>query len=760
MGNVSTTIRVVDRASAKLNKIYEAINRVDNAFLRLGVNKSLNQMSTDISDLGIRASKSFDDMEKAVGDFVSKLNAMPSQVTIGLNKVENEVKDIGEAANKSGRQTNLLISKLRRLASTYLGVMGAQAMITASDTLTSARNKFVTYGTQNFGMDVASAEAFSADMLEKIYNSAKTSFSSYSNMIDNVSKSLTTAGDAFGSTQEQQVNNAIAFQEIMAKSYALGGQSANEISSSMYQLVQALGSGQLQGDELRSVREGAPLAAKAIEKFAQEVTGSTKSLKEMGSEGLITSEMVVAAVLNMQEETDKAFEYIKDNMTFAQIWENFKTDALMALKPFLNTLNDIANSDGFKRIIDMATNAITVIGNVLNWVAQQIGVALDWIDKNWDVVEPILNALFAILTVIASVAVVRLIQKIGLLITKFLKLNATQLLVIGIIGLLIWYFSQFGLTCETLGQIIVAVGLGVVGAGILMGNTFMMVGGIIIVVLGIFLGFTEEVMAGLYLILAVLYNVVGSAWELILGIVEAVWNAYAAFANFLGNLFNDPIAAIVGLFIDMADVVLGILESIASAIDFIFGSNMAGTISGWRSSMKSWYDKTFTPEVFVENFDKSKLQMDRWAYSDALNQGYKTGGNIKESINNFLGGITGGLGNMLNHDLGINVGNIANPNNSGFTKDDLAGLQDSADETAKNTGSMAKAMELTEEDLKYLRQIAEMEAINKFTTAEIKVEMTNNNTMNNMGDLDGIVTHLSTVLKEELNVVARGVHYA
>ena len=172
MGNVSTTIRVVDRASAKLNKIYDAINRVDNAFLRLGVNKSLNQISTDISDLGIRASKSFDDMEKAVGDFVSKLNAMPSQVTIGLNKVENEVKDIGEAANKSGRQTNLLISKLRRLASTYLGVMGAQAMITASDTLTSANNKFVTYGTQNFGMDVASAEAFSADTLEKIYNSA------------------------------------------------------------------------------------------------------------------------------------------------------------------------------------------------------------------------------------------------------------------------------------------------------------------------------------------------------------------------------------------------------------------------------------------------------------------------------------------------------------------------------------------------------------------------------------------------------------
>lgn len=758
MGNVSSTIRVVDRASSVLNKIYNSISKVDKAFAELGNTKTVTD---SFSKAAININSSLDSVDKKINAVKRTMTTMPSGVKPGLDGVEKEVKDIGEAAKKSANHTNLLISKLRRLASTYLGVMGAQALIGASDTLTSANNKLVTYGTQNFGLDIASAESFSADTMDKIYNSAKASYSSYSGMINNVAKSLTVAGDAFGDSQEQQVNNAIKFQEIMAKNYALGGASAAEQASSMYQLVQALGSGTLAGDELRSVREGAPLAAKAIEKFAQQVHGTTKSLKEMGSEGLITSDMVVAAILNMQGETEKAFEYIQDHMTFGMIWENFKTDALYAFKPALKTLEQLANSDGFKRILNVVTNAISVIGDALSVIFGAIGSVLDWMDKNWDIVEPILNALFAILIAIASVAVVRLIQKIGLAITKFLALNATQVATIGIISVLIWYFSQFGLTCDTLGQALFALGVAGLVAGLMVGNIWFIVGAVILMVLGIFLMFTEQFMAGVYAMAAVLYNVVGAAWELILGFLEIVWNAYAAFANFLGNLFNDPIAAVVGLFIDMADVVLGVLETIASGIDFIFGSNLSGTISGWRSSMKGWYDTTFTPEVFVEDFDKSQFQMDRWSYSDAISQGAEVGAGIRDSIDGALSNLTSGLDGLFNGntvDLGVDTGNLAGVDLSGF--DLLGDAADSAGKTAKNTGDMAKSMELTEEDLKYLRQIAEMEAINKFTTAEIKVEMTNNNTMNNMGDLDGIVTHLSTVLKEELNVVARGVHYA
>ena len=71
---------------------------------------------------------------------------------------------------------------------------------------------------------------------------------------------------------------------------------------------------------------------------------------------------------------------------------------------------------------------------------------------------------------------------------------------------------------------------------------------------------------------------------------------------------------------------------------------------------------------------------------------------------------------------------------------------------------MSKSMELTEDDLKYLREIANQEAINRFTTAEVRIDMTNNNQVNNTTDLDGIVKYLGKTLKQELEVVANGVY--
>lgn len=734
MGQVSTTIKVVDKATKTLNNIYDAINKVNNAFNGLGGNSG--------------AVKKVEELDKNLKSV--------SKTTTGLDRVEKEVRDIGNAAKTSEQQTNLLISKLKRLASTYLGVMGAKAALTTADTLTSANAKFVNVGT-NAGMNTAAAEQFSSETMDKIFNAAQSSLSGYTDMLNNVAKSVTLAGDAFGETSEQQINNAIKFQEIMAKSYAIGGASAAEQASSMYQLVQALGSGQLQGDELRSVREGAPVAAKAIEEFAQKVTGSTKSLKEMGSEGLITSEMVVAAILNMEGQTEEAFEYIRNNMTFAQLWTQFKNNAVRAFQPFLETLREIANNKGFQKFLEYLTKVMYVLGNVANWVATQINNLFTWIGDNWSTVEPIINALIAALSILAGVAIAKAIAKVISLAASFLALNATQIAVIAIVALIVWYFSVMGVTAQSLGMVLLALGVCGLIAGIMIASPLYIIVGIILILIGLFVAFTEYVMASLYAIGAALWNIIVAAWDLILGFVELIWNAWAAFANFLGNLFNDPIAAIVGLFINLADIVLGVLETIAKAIDAIFGSNLAGTISGWRDSMNSWYDKTFEPEVFVEKFDKSQLELDRWSYSDAISQGWETGSNIKDWINNGLSGLTD-FDNILNLD-GMLDGATAGVDLSGID-DKLGGLGNGVDGIGKDTSDISKSMDLTEEDLKYLRQIAEMEAINKFTTAEIKVEMTNNNNVAEGSDLDGIVTHLRTTLQEELQVLANGVHSA
>lgn len=92
----------------------------------------------------------------------------------------------------------------------------------------------------------------------------------------------------------------------------------------------------------------------------------------------------------------------------------------------------------------------------------------------------------------------------------------------------------------------------------------------------------------------------------------------------------------------------------------------------------------------------------------------------------------------------------------GFAFDDMA--YDMSD-TASNTAKMANSMDASEEELKYLREMAEQEAINRFTTAEIKVEMGGiTNQVSSETDLDGMVTYLEDKLYETMVVAAEGVH--
>ena len=87
-----------------------------------------------------------------------------------------------------------------------------------------------------------------------------------------------------------------------------------------------------------------------------------------------------------------------------------------------------------------------------------------------------------------------------------------------------------------------------------------------------------------------------------------------------------------------------------------------------------------------------------------------------------------------------------------------SGIEPNLNKISGDTGAIKDKMDITSEDLKYLRDIAERDVINRFTTAEIKVDMTNNNNINGDNDIDGIVNTLSEKLEEQMTVVAEGVH--
>lgn len=739
MGTVSTTIKVVDKASTNLTRIYNNIERINKSFEKLNKSKGLTKAIATIKQTS-------EALDKATVS-TTKLDTEMEETVTSTNKVAKSVKSIGDAAKSGYQPVNLLMGKLRRLASIYLGVMGSKAALNTSDMLTSANIKFT-----SLGVDPNKT-------MNKIFNASQAALTDYADMVSNVSKSVMLAGDAFGDNAEKQVDNAIKFQEIMAKTYAISGASYQEQQSSMYQLVQALNSGTLQGDELRSVREGAPMAAKAIEKFAQKVTGSTKSLKEMGSEGLITSKMVVEAILDMEDETDKAFENIRKNMTFAQIWTEFKNNAIRAFQPFLETLREIANSKGFQMFISDITSLLYGLGNVLTMIGNLAKTVFDVLGDHADAVRPIIIALTSALGVLAAVQLVSAAASAIKAAAAFLALHANTVILFAGIALLIWYFNVAGLSAQSLSYALLALGAAGLVAGLMLNAPFYLVIGVIALLTSVFLMFTEQFVAGLYLIASVLYNVVAAGWDIIMGVVEAIYNVAAALANFLGNLFNDPIAAIIGLFVDLGDVVIGIIESIASAIDKVFGSNLAGAVSGFRDTINQWYDKTFDPVEYAPKFEdifgsKDDLGLDRWAYSDAFSQGWQTGGDIQDFINNKLGALGSGFTGLFDSAAPPDFAQIwPLPTDINDALGDIGDIKG-------DTGDINKKMDLTDEDLKYLRQIAEQEAINKWTAATIHVDMKNENNIHDMNDIDGIAIGLSTVLQTELQVLANGWHDA
>jgi ABC-type multidrug transport system fused ATPase/permease subunit len=259
--------------------------------------------------------------------------------------------------------------------------------------------------------------------------------------------------------------------------------------------------------------------------------------------------------------------------------------------------------------------------------------------------------------------------------------------------------------------------------------------------------FTGANISATGVIVGALTSAVAFVWNLFLGLVDMVLgllnylvNPFIAFANFFGNLFRDPIGAIIRLFGDMADNVLGIIESIAKAIDKVFGSSLADTVSGWRTGLDAKIE-AFANEhgngkyeqVMEElNLDSSTFGAERWAYGDAWDYGYELGEGLGDKVSDMFGG------DALD-----------------YTYEDLMSKVGDIDD---NTSAISDSMDITSEDLKYLKDLAERDTINRFTTAEIRIEQTNNNNINSEMDIDGVVDKLTEGVNEAMEKVAEGVH--
>lgn len=689
---------------------------------------------------------------KELDKMFKRLNRMQAQVNrqaVAQNSVTAAVNRTNKAYKKSTSLVNGLTKAVRHLAGGYILLQAAKAGVTASDSITSAENKLnhlnaTALGSAGYTTDASGAEVYSQATLnatqqsmDKMYTSAQKVRVAYVDMMKNVSKSMTLAGDAFGGN----IDNAIRFQEIMGEAYALSGASQQEMSSSMYQMIQGLGSGILQGDELRSVREGAPMAYQAIEEYAQGILKTDESLKDLAADGKITSDLVVAAILQNGEKMDKAFA--KTEMTFAQAWTTIKNTALKSFEPVLQKMNDLLNSDVGQAMIDGINTAIQIVAKAFLWLFAIIEGLYTFIADNWGIVKNVLLALAAILGTVLLVKIGQLIQSF----TRLLKiagasaatwLGAWWPLVL-IIGVLIWMIIKWAKStqtaCDFIYEVLMGLVWGIIGflafilvaslaTGTLILGIPMLIGLAVIALLAIllaaFIKYTGEIIGG----------VLGS-WEVIKAVISWISTGWQNMCNNLKGWFWNSIA-------DMLESIDWLLKGV-NKIREALGKD-AVDIGAIRAKAETFESKV------VEN----KLDINA-AWEKGYTKGYGIGTDIQDKINGFGEKLKGAVnGDGLEELLGL----TALPN----TPLDVTGINSDLGGIKDNTGKMADSMELTEEDLAYLRNLAHMEWKKEFTTANITVDMSNYNTINGENDLDGIVTKLADKLYEEMNVVANGVY--
>lgn len=712
MATIRTAIALYDGVTAPLQAMHKAMNIVLNSFEAM---QRASGNSVDVSSIQeareelARAGAAFDSIEQNIRDAGNQQDRFNRRIRDGTTAADG------------------LWGKLKGIAATVGGLAAAKKIIGISDDLASTRARL------NLIVDDGGSVS---ELEKKIMASAQRSRSAYFDTASAIASLGANAGAAFANTDE-----IIAFMEQINKQFVIGGASAQGQAAAMLQLTQAMAAGALRGEELNSILENAPGIARAIESYMGIAEGSIKSYAE---QGLITAEVVKNAMFAAADETNAKFESMPK--TWAQIWTSMQNKALSIFNPILTKINQIANSEQFTKVTDGIINGLAGIASVATVVLDLLINVASVVVDNWSWLSPIILGVAAALGVyygrlllvrgaeLASAAVSGAVA-----VAKGIMAAATML-VTGATWAQVT--AQYSLNaamyaCPLVWIIILIIALvALFYAAVAAVNHFA----------GTSVSATGLICGAFMAALAFIGNIFVALWNLVVDVFVMIYNLVATVANFIGNVFNDPVAAVARLFFDLADTVLSVLQALASAIDTIFGSNLAGSVQGWRDSLGGWVDSTFGKgEEVMEKLNADDLKLGRFEYGAAFDMGYEFGQGVEDTV--------GGLFDFSAMDsLGADALDAYGLGNT------LDGIYGNTGDTAGNTAAMSDALDIAEEDLAYMRDIAEREAINRFTTAEIRVEQQNTNYISQDADLDGIMDAWANDFATKLDVSEEGVH--
>ncbi len=336
-GVTSTVRRMQNSVSGLITKVVQLDKEFDKAFNlgRFGnTNQTLQSTNSNMQAIA-DSTKAFEEQLNRVREDIEGIRNIQGTLTQSQN-------GFNASLGSSASGANALLSTMKKIVTVAATGYGVKNLIGKSDTWTNTQARLRLNTDTDGERDVLQLQA---------YQAALRSRGDYKTTADTIAKLGLLAGDAFNSNTE-----TVLFAELMNKSFKLSGASTEEKNAGMYQLTQAMASGKLQGDEFRSIMENAPMLAQAIADY----TGKTKGdLKEMSADGAITADIIKGALFNAADDINSKFETMP--MTFADSWTNVVTQAQQSFSGLYEQMNNMLNSDVgqgvFSGIIDAIKTA-------------------------------------------------------------------------------------------------------------------------------------------------------------------------------------------------------------------------------------------------------------------------------------------------------------------------------------------------------------------------------------------------------------------
>lgn len=721
---IGTAIEITDKMTGPLNRITAALYSTTDA-----LHDTDQATNSAFNSAGIQA------ITQELYGYERKIQDIQDELDRSNNKIQ-EMQEQTEKARSSAGGLENAFRKAAGILATVATVQTLKNVFDTSDelTATTARLEMMNNGFESVGGNLKST----SDLFNLVYASAQDARGSFADMSAVVAKFGNNAKYAFSSSAE-----VVDFANLVQKEMVIAGASTTEASNAMLQLSQALGSGVLRGDELNSIFEQAPNLIQEIANYLEVPIGE---IRQMASEGQISADIVKQAIFSASDEINDKFNNMP--MTWSQIWTSMQNTALMKFQPVLQRINEIANSEEFKQFTQTAINDMAVLANVSLSVVDTLMQGAAFVSDNWSIISPIIysvalalafyngvlimhNAYEAVSNGLKLVAAIRAVAHGTATATEAAATTGASAAQIA--------FNAALYACP-LTWIVLAI-VAVIAVIYMVIAEINKVQGTTISATGVICGVIAT--AG-----ALIGNIVIGWINKIITTGVGLWNLIANFAASLGIVFEHPIIAIETMVMSLFNFILSVVESAAKLLDTIFGSSLADAVSGFQDTIQAKIDAKIEDAggTAANQLNPEDYTLDRINYGDAYQSGYDFGKGIDDKISSVF---SGGLSTDSFSDLLTSAGYDSTSDGMASTLGDIS----------KDTSAIADSVDISNENLEYMRDLAEREVINRFTTASVNVNMGGvTNTVSQDTDLDGVISYLANGVTEALQQAAEGVH--